>query len=316
MVKFSDVVPSANDLMGVKAVWGRSEEAVMCFGSRGDAAKKDKGYYSQARVTAENAQRQPYFVTIGGGKHVPEKLRGRAIELVRATGAYGETTAFVTDSSLRKRLEQWPVAVVLSEVYAIDGEPLLVDELGFSDMNILANAYDRVMRYDDDIQVLWNALKDRRVSRRWDVEPPSGFRDPGGVKLIGTYYPKLDIKSIEGKKVWKLSQEIERDPNLKREVKAQNRAKNGGILCCEACGFSDALDGMFDAHHLQPLAAGVRTSRADDLVVLCPTCHRWAHVKASDLLSPLTVSEVASSLGADLKAETSIIRNTAGRYGV
>ncbi len=296
MVKFSQVVPSVNYLMGVKAVWGRSEEAVMCFGSRGDAAKKDKGHYSQARITAEKAQEQPYFVTIGGGKHVPEELRGRAIELVRTTGAYGETTAFVTGGSLQKRLRQWPVAVVLSEIYAIDGEPLLVDELGFEDMSILANAYDRVMRCTDQIEALWNALKDRNVSRKWEVQVPSGFRDPGGVKLIGTLYPKLNIKSSEGKKVWRLSKEIERNPSLKREVKAQNRAKNGGALCCEACGFSDTLDGMFDAHHLQPLAAGVRESRADDLVVLCPTCHRWAHVKAPDFLSPLTVAEVARAL--------------------
>tara|TARA_R110002049_G_scaffold271272_1_gene448501 strand:- start:1404 stop:2312 length:909 start_codon:yes stop_codon:yes gene_type:complete len=300
MVKFNEVVPSANDLMGVKAVWGRSEEAVMCFGSRGDAAKKDKGHYSQARITAEKAQEQPYFVTIGGGKHVPEGLRGRAIELVRTTGAYGETTAFVTGTSLRTRLEQWPVAVVLSEVYAIDGEPLLVDELGFDDMNILANAYDRVMRYSEQIEALWSALKDRNVSRRWEVQLPSGFRDPGSVKLIGTLYPKLNIKSSEGKKVWKLSKAIERDASLKREVKAQNRAKNGGALCCEACGFSDMSDGMFDAHHLQPLAAGVRESRVDDLIVLCPTCHRWAHVKAPDLLSPLTASEVAEALECQL----------------
>lgn len=299
MVNFSEVVPSANNLMGVKAVWGRSEEAVMCFGSRGDAAKKDKGHYSQARITAEKAQEQPYFVTIGGGKHVPEELRGRAIELVRTTGAYGETTAFIIGASLQKRLEQWPVAVVLSEVYAIDGEPLLVDELGFEDMNILANAYDRVMRYTDQIQALWDALKDRTVSRRWDVQVPSGFRDPGGVKLIGTLYPKLNIKSSEGKKVWKLSTAIERDPSLRREAKARNRAVNGGALCCEACGFCDTLDGMFDAHHLQPLAAGVRESRADDLAVLCPTCHRWAHVKAPDLLSPLTISEVAKVLGSE-----------------
>lgn len=200
MVKFSEVVPSANDLMGVKAVWGKSEEAVMCFGSRGDPAMKDKAHYSQARITAENAQDKPYFVTIGGGKHVPKQLRGRAIELVRATGAYGETTAFVRDTSLRKRLEQWPVAVVLSEVYETEGEPLLVDDLGFGDMNILVNAYDRVIRYDDQIQALWNALRDRSVCRRWDVQLPLGFRDPGGVNLIGTLYPKLNNQIVRGEK--------------------------------------------------------------------------------------------------------------------
>jgi predicted HNH restriction endonuclease len=53
---------------------------------------------------------------------------------------------------------------------------------------------------------------------------------------------------------------------------------------------------MFDAHHLQPLAAGIRESRVDDLVVLCPTCHRWAHVKAEDKLSPITVQAVARAM--------------------
>ena len=111
--------------------------------------------------------------------------------------------------------------------------------------------------------------------------------------MCGSMYPKLDSKSDEGKRVWKLSQEIERDPRLKRAVKALNRAKNGGVIVCETCDFSDPLDAMFDAHHLQPLAAGNRGSRVDDLVVLCPTCHRWAHAKAEDKLLPIPVAEIA-----------------------
>jgi predicted HNH restriction endonuclease len=93
-------------------------------------------------------------------------------------------------------------------------------------------------------------------------------------------------------KIWKLSQEIERDSRLKRDAKALNRAKNSGVIVCEACKFSDPLDSMFDAHHLQPLAAGKRESRVDDLVVLCPTCHRCAHMKADDKLSPLSIQDV------------------------
>jgi hypothetical protein len=169
----------------------------------------------------------------------------------------------------------------------------LVEDLGFPDRRILANAYDSVIREADQIQRLWEALKAWEVERRWDVLPPPGFRDPGKVQMCGSMYPKLDSKSDEGKRVWKLSQEIERDPRLKREVKALNRAKNGGVIACEACDFSDPLDAMFDAHHLQPLAAGNRGSRVDDLVVLCPTCHRWAHAKAEDKLLPIPVAEIA-----------------------
>ena len=291
-----DVVTTPDNLMGVKAVWGRSSEGIMCFGSRGDAILKNRGHFSQARITAERAQTQPYFLTIGGGEQVPDDLRGRVLELVRATGVYGETTAFVRDEDLRARLAQWPVAIIASEVYTLCGEPRLIEDLGFPDRRILANAYDSVIRDDDQIQELWEALADWKVERRWDVLPPVGFRDPGKVQMYGSMYPKLESTSAEGKRVWKLSREIERSPKLKQEVKALNRAKNGGVLVCEACDFTDGLDSMFDAHHLQPLAAGNRESRVDDLVVLCPTCHRWAHAKAHDELSPLPVTEISRGM--------------------
>ncbi len=169
----------------------------------------------------------------------------------------------------------------------------MVEDLGFPDRRILENAFDAVVRNEDHIQRLWDQLKDSQVEFRWDVKPPPGFRDPGKVQMCGSSYPSLDSKSSEGKCVWKLSQEIERDPKLKCEAKARNRARNGGVLVCEACGFSGPLDTMFDAHHQQPLAIGVRKTRVDDLFVLCPTCHRWAHAKAADVLSPILVQEIS-----------------------
>ena len=265
----------------------------MCFGSRGDSAKKDRGHFSQARRTAERAIEQPYFLTIGGGEQVPAELDGRVLELVRATGVFGETNAFVRDDALRARLSQWPVAIVVSEVYSIDGEPRLIDDLGFRDRTILTNAYDSVIRDDEKIRQLWEALKDRSVSRRWDVQLPPGFHDPGKVQMFGTLYPKLTSSSAEGKRVWKQSLAVERDPRLRREAKALNRSKNGGVIVCDACGLSDHKDAMFDAHHLRPLAVGERESRVDDLSVLCPTCHRWAHAKAEDKLSPVPVDQIS-----------------------
>jgi len=127
---FEEIADAGDKLMGVKAVWGRSSEPVMCFGSRGDERAKDRGHFMQARNTAEKAIERPYLVTIGGGEQVGPELRGRVVEVVRVTGVYGETKAFVRDPALFERLAQWPVAVVLSEVYRVDGEPLLIDDLG------------------------------------------------------------------------------------------------------------------------------------------------------------------------------------------
>ena len=96
MPTFEEVAGSLDQIMGVKAVWGRSSEPVICFGSRGDEALKDPGHFQQARATANKAIPQPYLVTIGGGAEVGPELRGRVLELVRVTGVYGETKAFPT----------------------------------------------------------------------------------------------------------------------------------------------------------------------------------------------------------------------------
>jgi hypothetical protein len=58
---------------------------------------------------------------------------------------------------------------------------------------------------------LWTALKDWEVERRWDVLAPPGFRNPGKVHMFGSMYPKPESTSSEGKRLWKMQQEIERD---------------------------------------------------------------------------------------------------------
>jgi 5-methylcytosine-specific restriction protein A len=289
---FREITESVDQIMGVKAVWGRSSEPVMCFGSRGDEKAKDRGHFMQARTTAEKSIARPYLITIGGGEQVGSELRGRVLEMVRVTGVFGETKAFVRDPELLERLAQWPVAVVLSEVYRIDGEPLLIDDLGFPDRAILANAYDGVLRDEQRVKQLWGALRDRPVTRRWDVQPLPGFYDPGKVQMYGSSYPKVPAASAEGKRILKEMQIKERDRALSKMVKDQNRERNNGVIICEACDFANESSALFDAHHLDPLGKGPRWSSVESFAVLCPTCHRWAHCKAADLLQPIPISEL------------------------
>lgn len=289
MALLQDVAGSLDQIMGVKAVWGRSSEPIMCFGSRGDERAKDSKHFMQARNTAEKAIARPFLITIGGGEQVGPSLRGRVLEIVRVTGVYGETKAFVRDPALYERLAQWPVAVVLSEIYRIEGEPLLIDDLGFPDRNILANAYDGILRDDDRMKHLWEAVREYPVTRRWDVEPLPGFRDPGKVQLYGSLYPRVAANSPEGKRILKEMLVAERDRGMSKIVKEENRARNGGVIVCEGCDFTDEQRSLFDAHHLDPLGKGPRWSSPESFAVLCPTCHRWAHAKAPDLLQPLPI---------------------------
>lgn len=59
---------------------------------------------------------------------------------------------------------------------------------------------------------------------------------------------------------------------------------------CQSCGFHLKIGKRYviDCHHLYPVALGVRETLLEDLVSLCPTCHRIAHTR--DV--PLEISDI------------------------
>ena len=95
--------------------------------------------------------------------------------------------------------------------------------------------------------------------------------------------------SWEGRRIWVDQSKIERQPNLSLGAKNLNRARYGRVTC-EACKFTNRDEGLFEAHHPCPLALGERQTRVEDLIVLCPTCHRRAHRKGQ--LDPYSLPEL------------------------
>ncbi len=273
--------------MGVKAVWGICLEPVVCFSSGGGDPLKPHRFYGKARAAAEKSVGSPFLFMIGGGKGVPAPLRGRVLDLVRLTCAYGQTTAFITDPDLRENLAQWPVAVALGDVYEIVGSPGLVENLGFPGRKILSSVYDGVNYVRQDTTALWNALADWTVRRRHVPSIP-GFVAPKALQLCPTLPPQ--ISRSEGARRVSQARSLERSGPLRDAVKQRNRDTNGGRLVCEACGWADDNPGMFDAHHVCPLWVGERESNIEDFAVLCPTCHRWAHRKGGgSMAEPLNI---------------------------
>ncbi|OJY61658.1 MULTISPECIES: HNH endonuclease [unclassified Rhizobium] len=295
---FKELVTDSDQLMGVKAVYGRSTVSLIAFGPRGGFDKEPNKFFMLGRTTAEASLNAPYLISIGGGAEVSDEWRGRVLEVMRVTGVYGKTSDFVTDEANLARMKQWPIATVLSEVYTIEGEPLLVEDLGFPDRRILENAYDTVRRDPEQIVILWNALKDRKIARRHEILPPSGFIDRGKLVHVGSIYPQVNPKSKEGERIYKRMREIERDRRLSKSKKEINRSENGGRIACESCDFSDENSTMFDVHHLYPIHAGVRETTLADLAVLCPTCHRWSHAKGVDQLNPLSIANLSQQRSA------------------
>ena len=82
-------------------------------------------------------------------------------------------------------------------------------------------------------------------------------------------------RAIEG---YKRDQQLlvaERDSAL-----AARRKELDGYKC-QACGFYLAVDGrqIVECHHLNPISLGQRETQLEDLISLCPTCHRIAHMR-------------------------------------
>lgn len=84
------------------------------------------------------------------------------------------------------------------------------------------------------------------------------------------------LESLEGEAIWQSHRSFERDSKLSRKALQEN-ASRSGQYSCDACCFTNATRGLFDAHHKKPLLAGPRLTSVSDFLVLCPTCHRKAH---------------------------------------
>ncbi|MDP3821973.1 MAG: HNH endonuclease [Burkholderiales bacterium] len=71
-----------------------------------------------------------------------------------------------------------------------------------------------------------------------------------------------------------------------RDKAAAAACKKRDQYVCQACGFCLKVGNRYvvDCHHLFPLALGVRETLLDDLVSLCPTCHRIAHTRNVPLM--------------------------------
>ena len=126
--------------------------------------------------------------------------------------------------------------------------------------------------------------KSETVNRRLE-------RDDIRIKVV--HHEEADGQTgAEGRRNRTKRIDVKRDSGLADKAMRLNRRRHGGWIKCEACGFRDKERSMFDAHHLSPLVLGERESLLSELVVLCPTCHRWAHAKAGDKRHPLPVKHV------------------------
>jgi len=111
------------------------------------------------------------------------------------------------------------------------------------------------------------------------------------VDLLGTVmgageavYDIDSLEAVEGYLRDRNSATYSRDPSLPKKCKERDD------YTCQACGSKICVNGRYiiEAHHTNPLPNGIRTTTLDDLVSLCPNCHRIAHLRER----PYSVDEI------------------------
>lgn len=121
---------------------------------------------------------------------------------------------------------------------------------------------------------------------------------------------RIDWRSLDGTLYedqatsnWDISVEAEEGRERTREAKYVGRSrelvekrKTKDKNKCQTCGFQLEVSGkaIIDVHHLNPMASqrGIRVTSIEELICLCPNCHRVAHTSSP----PLTVEQVKSLL--------------------
>lgn len=108
------------------------------------------------------------------------------------------------------------------------------------------------------------------------------------------------ISGKEGRLLTRIHVYKERDKDLAKRVKKDFRKKNDGRLHCEACGmvptevYGEDGESCMDAHHKIPIEELQPDSvtLAEDMAILCASCHRIVHSKKPCL----TVAQVQELL--------------------
>jgi 5-methylcytosine-specific restriction protein A len=193
-------------------------------------------------------------------------------------------------ASARNR-RRWSVAFPIVETYRLVDQPRARDVFS-------AQVFRRLYQYQSAIL---RPLDDEARSEISDLEiihkhaPNSWIAIEDEVAMAeASEIPRDVVKSIERDLVGALEGETEerRSRIKKRTAWLANRfateRRIAERLVCDECGFdprtlADSAGikarSCFDVHHLSPIEEGKRYTTIADFALLCPTCHRIAHLK-------------------------------------
>jgi 5-methylcytosine-specific restriction protein A len=218
------------------------------------------------------------------------RLRASARPLVEiiGAGAFERLQDMWATGGDRRR---WSVAFPIVESYEVTGQPRAREVFEDPVFRRLYQSQSATLRLLDDEAreaIADLELTETHAANAWiAIEDEIAMADRSDVSL--------DVqRAIERDLAGALEGETEdRRAKIKRRAAwladrfARERRK-AGRLVCDNCAFDplalpDAYEikarSCFDVHHTSPLDEGTRYTTTADFVLLCPTCHRLAHLR-------------------------------------
>jgi len=106
-------------------------------------------------------------------------------------------------------------------------------------------------------------------------------------ELVISFYKNLKKEKTEEFNL----DDVAAEEGYKEDKSYLTSKRNSGIVkkrkqldnyTCQVCGFHLVINGkhIIECHHLNPIGTGeIRITNIEDLISLCPTCHRIAHLR-------------------------------------
>lgn len=173
----------------------------------------------------------------------------------------------------KKKPKKFPAKCLLT----VKGAKAIID---CSDFNVKADP-----EFEGGIIEIYFFDSSRKVVKRVDWKPL------GGEIIADAATTNWDMEEAsEGKRYLKETEVLSRNFPLMLKRKKKDD------YTCAACGYKLEVAGKFiaDCHHTKPLSdnSKVRITKIDELVTLCPNCHRIAHSRAK----PYSVNQIKQIL--------------------
>ena len=124
-------------------------------------------------------------------------------------------------------------------------------------------------------------------------------------KNVSDWNNDILLNDVENTRISATEGELSEMTNVfvrKRDALLRNECLKQKGKVCSICGFDPVkkygkgFENIIEVHHLDPIAGGKRETTIDDLIPVCPNCHRALHSKPDGLYKPNDLKDLIKEI--------------------